>query len=1424
MRRLGRDDQHAWGIPSRRWVVLAVIFYLSNQLQPNDAVVLTPPNRNLAHGRKIEATFTCGEVNGQPISEMYCTIAGASPYTPHNQYSYRMMDGEGKYKEMMQKESFLRGASNMVDGSPAWYQSPPLSRGMQYREINITIDLEQEFHVAYVWIQMANSPRPGTWILEHSVDYGKTYQPWQYFASSPAECSRLFGIASLSPITEDDSVICTSEFSSIQPMDNGEIMLNLLENRPGKNNFGASKKLQTFAKATNVRIVLLKPKTLQGHLMDLHGDDTHHPHADATVTRRYFYGIKEVLMGGRCVCNGHADSCDVLDVSRPRTWLCRCEHNTCGDSCERCCSGFEQKKWMSNHEFEEFTCEPCNCHGHSQECVYEEKLDENHQSLDIHGNYSGGGRCLNCRDNTEGINCNQCKAGYYRPENKEWTDPDVCQACVCDPTKHTGNCAEETGKCECLPNSQDLSATNVLKATTTLQNADSASAMLMEPLGRVFVDGKCPCKEGYSGTYCESCSPGYTNLTAGCPACKCDDTGSVNAECDVSTGQCACKSNFGGLQCNKCANGYFNHPACDYCDCDPSGTEDDICDQTSGQCLCKAGFSGRRCEQCDENYFGYPNCKECGCNAIGSKSQKCDATNGECPCHPNFTSRTCDRCAAKYYRYPECLECGCNSAGSKGVTCDNDGQCYCKPNFEGNHCDQCKEKFYNFPICEECNCHPSGVIPEFAGCDKVAPGELCTCRENVIGRTCSQCKPTFWDLQPYHEKGCVDCNCNKTGTLSLLNSCDQVSGQCTCKRYVAGQKCDLCADGFYNMQANSQVGCQACNCDAGGAIGNSCNQNTGQCRCRPRIQGLKCDQPIQDHFFQLFGTIDTKQRKVVNQMESLSDSPLIQKSFRTFPGKSAVYKLLFHYKNPTEVSVEVDISLMPFETKTPDFEQKIKAVLEPTAEPTSKFINTDEQPLVLNVGKWHMKIKSPKRLFLDYVVLVPSEYYLGSSLSERIQSPCSTNSPSNESCVELLYPPMPSISKPVHSSAFPFVKNLKLDSEYINLSKAKATKGVQSSCLNKEVRVISLISERYHAQFTSLNVDKQIELFLRFRTTQPSAHLATVMTADVIWIRELVKIDIESDFLVVRSNREDSELIKTELSTRMAGHWHYVSVVRNKNTLKMHLDDVFSEEVKAGDVSDVINSNDVVLIFGHSSSSETPGNFIGCIEHLNEVKLTGCTIGGVPITSTTGEGKGHSPDDPESAFKAGNGASTAAGTGLLPAPLFLPLPMFAGGKLRATAANGIIMFVTNEKHSDYMALYMQDGKIFFSFGSGTAQLTIQGKQSLLDDEWHSVRAEREGTVAALFIDGRPEAENQTEGTELIDAQPPLYIGGLPTDLVPFASRILPVRHAESVTDQNPHKIFWLCPHSEHRQEDSKTLFSTHFHQCRLIGDDPVWLG
>ncbi len=104
------------------------------------------------------------------------------------------------------------------------------------------------------------------------------------------------------------------------------------------------------------------------------------------------------------MCNGHANSCidmPIVNITN-RLLACQCQHNTCGMQCESCCEGFVQKKWRQNTNARPFACEACNCHGHSNECVYSEEIDAQGKSLDIHGNYEGGGVCQNCRDNTEG--------------------------------------------------------------------------------------------------------------------------------------------------------------------------------------------------------------------------------------------------------------------------------------------------------------------------------------------------------------------------------------------------------------------------------------------------------------------------------------------------------------------------------------------------------------------------------------------------------------------------------------------------------------------------------------------------------------------------------------------------------------------------------------------------------------------------------------------------------------------------------------------------------------------------------------------------------------------------------------------------------------------------------------------------------------
>ena len=84
-----------------------------------------------------------------------------------------------------------------MDGDiSSWWQSPSISRGRKYNRIDLEIDLLQSFQVAYVVVTMADSPRPGVWALEKSMDNGKTFHLHLYLRiiKNNIETNRIFHI------------------------------------------------------------------------------------------------------------------------------------------------------------------------------------------------------------------------------------------------------------------------------------------------------------------------------------------------------------------------------------------------------------------------------------------------------------------------------------------------------------------------------------------------------------------------------------------------------------------------------------------------------------------------------------------------------------------------------------------------------------------------------------------------------------------------------------------------------------------------------------------------------------------------------------------------------------------------------------------------------------------------------------------------------------------------------------------------------------------------------------------------------------------------------------------------------------------------------------------------------------------------------
>uniref|UniRef100_A0A8C3XG57 Laminin subunit alpha-1 n=1 Tax=Cyanoderma ruficeps TaxID=181631 RepID=A0A8C3XG57_9PASS len=470
---------------------------------------LFPAILNLASNAHISTNATCGEKG----PEMFCKLVEHVPGRPLRNAQCRVCDRHSANPKEQHP------ISSAIDGTNNWWQSPSIQNGRQYHWVTITLDLRQVFQVAYVIIKAANAPRPGNWILERSID-GTEFRPWQYYAISDTECLTRYNITPrIGPPTykRDDEVICTSYYSRLVPLEHGEIHTSLINGRPSADD--PSQKLLEFTSARYIRLRLQRIRTLNADLMTLSHNDP--KELDPIVTRRYYYSIKDISVGGMCICYGHARSCPLDEITKKLQ--CQCEHNTCGESCNKCCPGYHQKPWRPGTLSAGNKCEKCNCHNKAEDCYYNQSIADQKRSMDIHGQYIGGGVCLNCTQHTTGINCEMCADGYFRPQKVSPYDDHPCYPCDCDPF---GSLSSVCVKDE--------------------HHSDSQHGTL---------PGQCQCKEGYAGEKCDRCAFGYRGYPS-CLRCNCSLVGSINE--DPCTEPCLCKENVEGENCDLCKPGFYN--------------------------------------------------------------------------------------------------------------------------------------------------------------------------------------------------------------------------------------------------------------------------------------------------------------------------------------------------------------------------------------------------------------------------------------------------------------------------------------------------------------------------------------------------------------------------------------------------------------------------------------------------------------------------------------------------------------------------------------------------------------------------------------------------------------------------------------------------------------------------------------------------
>ncbi|XP_049288726.1 netrin-A-like isoform X2 [Anopheles funestus] len=477
---------------------------------------------NGAFGMPVVASSTCG----QRTLERLCDVQQVRPRC------VQCDDGNPRKRYPPTALTDVNNSNNVT----CWRSEPlrsPASINDPPDNVTLTLSLGKKYELTYISLTFCpGTIKPDSIAIYKSADYGKSWQPFQFYSS---QCRRVYGRPNRATITRanEQEARCTdahrhggeSGIGGTGPSVS-RIAFSTLEGRPSAPDFDSSPVLQDWVTATDVRIVFHR------HQMppeDSFEDPWYLLHSSAQVPASFRRQPRDLEEEQNVSEQEEFPTLSTTpDYQSEEAPQVRSQSNASepvnssikppAELLPSGRSGSSTRQQPHHHyAVSDFAVGGrCKCNGHAFRCIPIGK--ESEVSCD-------------CKHNTAGRDCERCKPFHFdRPWGRaNARDANECKAC---------NCNGHARRCR-------------------------FNMELYKMSGRISGGVCLSCRHATTGRHCHYCREGYYRDATKpishrkvCKACDCHPIGSSGKTCNHTTGQCPCKDGVTGLTCNRCARGY----------------------------------------------------------------------------------------------------------------------------------------------------------------------------------------------------------------------------------------------------------------------------------------------------------------------------------------------------------------------------------------------------------------------------------------------------------------------------------------------------------------------------------------------------------------------------------------------------------------------------------------------------------------------------------------------------------------------------------------------------------------------------------------------------------------------------------------------------------------------------------------------------